>query len=138
MVAGCFDGTLALWRLQNSDAERVFQIKVHQLAIFDVTWNQWNQNLFATRSRDEVRIRHLSLTLNELTPYILCRVRYRRLSFGIYVEMILTSSNHFILLQNLLAIWCGYRLPDLPFVHLKGLFLSITQRRKLQSNAFIT
>ena len=55
LAAGCFDGTVAVWHYNHSDASLIpFQAKEHNLAVFAITWNRWNRNLFASRSRDEV------------------------------------------------------------------------------------
>lgn len=55
LAAGCFDGTVALWRCDYDDDKLLpYQSKEHNLAVFAIVWNRWNRNLFATRSRDEV------------------------------------------------------------------------------------
>lgn len=55
LAAGCFDGTVALWKLNDgTEAELIFQVREHELAVFDIAWNQWNRHWFATRSREEV------------------------------------------------------------------------------------
>lgn len=58
LAAGCFDGTVALIRCDgdedDDEDESVFQAKEHQLPVFAITWNRWNRNLLASRSRDDV------------------------------------------------------------------------------------
>ncbi|KZS17864.1 Uncharacterized protein APZ42_015851 [Daphnia magna] len=74
LAAGCFDGTVAVWQCNGVDDSVIpFQAKEHNLAVFEIIWNRWNCNLFATRSRDEGELQRILTWNSDLNEPVSCQ-----------------------------------------------------------------